>query len=851
MAAEINQDERFDTTGALSVGWTFGNTNSGFGSEYAGLARDLEKFARNDHIVRFSQDLIVAINPLTGQPFNVVHANNTQTGTGDGTDENPFATLAEAEAASAVNDIIFVDSGDGTDTGYQNGISLQDGQQLLSGGGTQFIQNSDGTLVSLAQTGVTAATISNAGGNEVVFLANNNTIGGINIDATGANFGVFGSGISGGTFNDTSISGATLDGVGITNASGNWNFSNNNISDNMRDGIFFDRTFGSDAVFTFANNIVNGNGFDGIHLEDYEAGTVILTENEVSGNGRHGVYLQDALDPNGDGTDIVITSHLADLNGGNGVFVENGTGSVFVNGGTFTNNSAAGLAITNWQTDMEGDVISIAALEGVNDGDPATQAIFTGNTAGITLNLNSGLTSTVNLSGATIDNNAQGLIAIADGVGTELNLNVTGTSTFNNNANEAIAHLATNGATINSVIEGSADAPLILAGNSGEGDATGGAALTYTLDGVDPNNRTRINSLVRNVNVTSVTGPALSVDGTGESVIDLLVEDSLIQSTGTAVNIALDNNVNGELNRTFFDNADIRGNVGVLAASQAGTLFDLSITNSLVRSSGIISDNSAAFVPGNPNAFGPFTDAVGANGIIVTANGGGTPGAVSDNLTRVNLVGNTVEDFTFNGITLSTTGDAQMLAVLRANQILRNGPGQNDDGASDDGVVDGATLAVDGTEGFFFDGLDVTANNSSTISLSVVNNTFLNNFDRSIDLTTNDTGTINSSIIGNRLTGDIGNDGTAVPLDPFSGEIGITNNGNLNLDLSANAFSAAPLDIQAGSPTLMIGLDGLSNGFVATDIGGVFAPSTFGLADTLIDAELIGFGNVGFVLPDH
>ena len=169
VSAEINQDERFDTTGVLSASWTFGNTNSGFGSEYAGLARDLEQFARNDHIVRFSQDLIVAINPLTGQPFNVIHANNTQDGIGNGTIESPFATLAEAEAASAVNDIIFVGVGDGTDTGYQERYrSPRQSATALQSGGTQFVSKTPTVHWSQHLSAALGATISNAGGNAVV-----------------------------------------------------------------------------------------------------------------------------------------------------------------------------------------------------------------------------------------------------------------------------------------------------------------------------------------------------------------------------------------------------------------------------------------------------------------------------------------------------------------------------------------------------------------------------------------------------------------------------------------------------------------------------------------------------------
>jgi len=825
LAAEVNQDERFDTTGALSVSWTFGNRSSGYGSEYAGLARDLEKFARNDHIVRFSQDLIVAVNPLTGQPFNVVHANNTQLGIGDGSFESPFATLAEAEAASQINGIIFVNVGDGTDLGYQNGVTLQAGQQLLSGGGIQFVQEAGGTLATVTQGG-TAATISNVGGNEVVRLADNNIIGGINIDATGSNFGVFGANVSGGTFNGTSVSGASIDGVGIENVRGDWTFTGNTFANNMRDGVFINGAVGSDAVFTFNNNIVDTNVFDGIHLANYEAGTIILNGNQTDSQGRHGVFLENALDPNGDGTNIFITDHMADLNGGNGVFIDSGAGSILVTGGTFSNSSAAGLAIRNWRTDMEGDAIVFA------DTDTGVAPLFTGNVMGLLLRVENGLTSTVNIDTGTFDGNTQGIVAEADGVGTVLNLNVGGTATANNNAQEAIVSSVDNGATLNSVIEGTAAAPLAFNGNSAEG----GAALNFLLDGGDPNNRSTINTVIRNVNVNSVGGSALAIDGFGESVINLLAEDSLLLSSGTAVAIDLDNNINGEINQTYFDNVDIRGNFGVVGNSQAGTLWDLSITNSLVRSDNLISDNSPAFIPGpgdfaqtfGPEFFLPFTDATGTNGIFITAN---------------------------DGITLVTNGDAQMLAILRANQILRNGPGLNDDGATDDGVP-GIPTAVSPDEGFFHDGLEVVANGSSTISLEIINNNFLNNFNRSFNLTTNGTATINAFADGNRFTGDIGvdeNPPSAVSIDFIIGEIGLSNfGGNIRLDLASNRFNSVPVVIDAGSPNIFLGLDSLTNDVFPADVlGAPFTVSAFGLSEMLIEDEETGFGAAGFSLLDH
>jgi len=81
-----------------------------------------------------------------------------------------------------------------------------------------------------------------------------------------------------------------------------------------------------------------------------------------------------------------------------------------------------------------------------------------------------------------------------------------------------------------------------------------------------------------------------------------------------------------------------------------------------------------------------------------------------------------------------TFGDAQLFASVEANQFLNNGPGLNDDGATDDGVFGIPTMIAPG-EGLFHDGIDLTAFGTSTISLVASNNIFLNNFQRSIDLT--------------------------------------------------------------------------------------------------------------------
>ena len=195
--AEVNHDERFNTTGVFSVGWTFGS-NGGVGGEYAGVGRDLETTQRNDHIVRVQNEAAFVVNPNTGQPYNVLHVNNLggQDGSGEGTFERPFLTLAEAEAAGAEDDAIFVATGNGTPAGLETGLALQDRQLLLGDGGTYTIPNANtGGDFQLVTDGGTGPIIRNPLEPSVVELANGNRIAGVTIDGAGATNGINGDGI--------------------------------------------------------------------------------------------------------------------------------------------------------------------------------------------------------------------------------------------------------------------------------------------------------------------------------------------------------------------------------------------------------------------------------------------------------------------------------------------------------------------------------------------------------------------------------------------------------------------------------------------------------------------------------
>lgn len=849
---EINNDERFNTTGVASIGWTFGANGSGYGHEYAPLARDLDQTFRNDHIVRFNQDVILAMDPDTGRAYNVIHADNTADGTiGDGSVETPFATLAAAEAASVAGDIIYVSGGDGTDRNYNQGITLKDDQFLLGSGGQQFIPIQDGLMFELCRRGP-IATISNSGGNEVVRLANNNVVGGLNIVGAGSNYGIFGAGgNTNGEIRNNTITGATLDGVGLVAAQGNWDFTGNRISGNGRDGVFVDGGIDTSSIWNFENNIVNGNAFDGIHMQNYDGVSVTSTRNTTNGNGRHGLFLSQFLNGDGTGIDVDILGHVASNNGGDGVVVNGGDGRLRFLNGLITGNTGTGLRIKNWTDTLSGDSTIIGASTG-------NTSVFTGNGTGITLELdNAGLVQDVLLTSSVVNNNGRGIFADVEGIGTVMNLNILDNASINNNETEGIRMQVDNSGIINNRIE-NIGAPLSLVNNN----INSGGTITYVLGGANGQPASEINSIVRNVNIVTAAGLnkiGIAVEGVENSVINLDVADSSITGAGS-IDISLDNGGQRLINRTYFDNLVLRGDIPVLGNSEQGTLWDFSLTNSNLQSNGILAGAGEVLDPTNPGAYTPYLDTQGDFGVFITADGGAPLGSVLDNLTRVNLQNNVIRDFTFDGVSLFTTGDAQMLAYVQSNQIFNNGPGLDDD-PDGDGVPEGPNSPIPNpTEGFFHNGLVIGAFDQSTISTRINDNSFNNNFERGIVMQTFGSGTINSVMNNNRLSNDIGVDTTPAPpsgANIFDMDVINAAGGNICLDMSNNTFRLLPVNfVQIGAAVpaqFQVGLDGASNGFSDADLPAFVGAGGFGLCDNLVTAEELFFAAPpnNFPAPGH
>ena len=198
----------------------------------------------------------LAINPATGQPFTIVFVNNLSNSLG--TYESPYSTLAIAQNASKPNDIIYVYPGNLTTRGLSNGITLQDGQQLLAATSNQTLRTTAGKITLPAQASGSNAPLLSNGAGAVVTLANNNVVSGFYIQNT-AGPGILGSGINNATLTQNYIQGinTTLNGIELDNTTGTINvYSNTIMYQNACVNINNTNPI-SNAYYLFTNNFLH------------------------------------------------------------------------------------------------------------------------------------------------------------------------------------------------------------------------------------------------------------------------------------------------------------------------------------------------------------------------------------------------------------------------------------------------------------------------------------------------------------------------------------------------------------------------------------------------------------------
>ena len=140
---------------------------------------------------------------------------NSSAGTGEGTQANPYTSIANFNAANngvddhpAAGDYIYLRQGTGS-YNENDGVNLLNNQTLL-GGGVNLVVNHPTVGNVLVENATGAPTIATSGGNGVD-LAQNNTLGGFSIGNTGTGIGIAD---NGGTVGTLTVSNVAVSGSG-------------------------------------------------------------------------------------------------------------------------------------------------------------------------------------------------------------------------------------------------------------------------------------------------------------------------------------------------------------------------------------------------------------------------------------------------------------------------------------------------------------------------------------------------------------------------------------------------------------------------------------------------------------
>jgi hypothetical protein len=198
-----------------------------------------------------------AIDPNSGQPYTFDFVRNQDPPGADGTFEHPYDLLQSVQANSSPGDIIYVFCGDGTTTGMDQGIILQDRQSLLGAGQAYTFATQVGPI-TVPPLSAGLPSITNMNG-VVVTVANDNQISGFIIRQESS---------------DNCISGSLI---------ANPTISNNIVNvTGSGSGIFLSDITGT---ITLSNNTLNGNnsGAFGLRLDETESNqcTLVATNNST------------------------------------------------------------------------------------------------------------------------------------------------------------------------------------------------------------------------------------------------------------------------------------------------------------------------------------------------------------------------------------------------------------------------------------------------------------------------------------------------------------------------------------------------------------------------------------------
>ncbi len=327
LTLELTHDKVFDTNVIFGASWSYGGFRQPDGEPKSTFDRMTTPVRRNYNVVVARDTIIdtniIAINPTTQAPYFFEHVASYAPAGGNGTVEDPFQTIAQAQA-QAGGDIIFVHANSVYDGGPDSTIVLEEGVRVLGeGDGVKHFVNVSG----LGQIELPRAepnlpnrpTFLHSPG-DAVTLANNSEFSGFVIgDPTDATtgplgYGIYGNAVGGVFIQQNDINFASLDGIRLDNTVGTVTMRGDRIFNSVGTGL----------------NIQGGSGnilfLD--HSQSGAQGEIIKT-----GGTGYGLLVQNTSPGLGSALSMVEgTASRAQITttGVQGILIDNAGGSVLV-----------------------------------------------------------------------------------------------------------------------------------------------------------------------------------------------------------------------------------------------------------------------------------------------------------------------------------------------------------------------------------------------------------------------------------------------------------------------------------------------------------------------------------------
>lgn len=352
----LQNDDLFDTRLVFSIGANFPGSGARRGkpsknSALTRMAQSVDNQATILVAVENRTDVFAAmVEPEEEGSTNSIDTptNNTDNseqliiihvapgGTGNGTFESPYGSIAQALAVAKADNVIYVRSDENT---VFPPFTIPNDVRVFSSSPVQVVNVKGLGIVTLPLSGsgihpTITGTVNS--GNGLITLGNNSVISGFNLQVAGNEGarGIQGINISNVIIDNNKISNPFGEGIYLENIAGTTIIHSNTINNVVGNAINLSQV----STTEITNNLINNITGTGILLTNV-SDTSSITNNTISNTTGDGIQLSQVISP-------TITNNSITNSGNRGIFIENSTGTINISDNTLTDNNQEAIKLT-------------------------------------------------------------------------------------------------------------------------------------------------------------------------------------------------------------------------------------------------------------------------------------------------------------------------------------------------------------------------------------------------------------------------------------------------------------------------------------------------------------------------